>query len=207
MIYLTVRLFSTDFYCVDFPCFYELSDGVLEAYFSVPEDLKDLSIFVSVYPEHASGGYCDIITATKGESVNFLGHKIQLTDTGLLIDDKIIKAGDDIHTNKVRIKPINIWWIYHEIFMLKNHGQIYGLKKNSPSSSTIYLSNSITEFHKENETANSVQKLAYPSVLVMGYATTNVYLNFVIAFIYIGLFVYLIKLTVKMTRKKSTKKQ
>ena len=209
-VYLTIKLIfpCMDFYLVDFPCFYELNDGVLEADFLEPDDMKDLTIFVSVYPEHASGGYCVDETASKGEFVNFFGHKIQLTDTELLIDDKIIKTGERIYTSKKRIKPTNIWWIYRDEFTLKNHGQIYGLIKNNPYRNPpkimVYPSDSITEIDRERNTTISVTKLASPSVLVTGYDSTSMYLNFITVFIHNGLLICLFVLTVKMIRNKSS---
>lgn len=179
IVYLTIRYFSTPYYNVDFPCFYELKSGILKTDFLQPDSVKDLIIFVSDFPEHASGGGCFNESVQKGEIVDYLGHKIELTDIGLLIDNKTIKPDDSIQINKIQINPINVWWIYHNEFKLKNHGQIYGIIIN-----------------------DSLTKLEYPRHFVEGYNSTKESFNFVTALVFVIIFIYLILLIIKLKKNK-----
>lgn len=179
MFYLTIRFFSTPFYFIDFPCFYEVNNGILKTDFLQSDSVKDLIVLISVFPEHASGGGCFDKSVLKNEEVNCFGHSIKLSDTNLLIDKNVIKDGDSIQINKIHIKPTNIWWIYHSEFKLINYGQIYGICVN-----------------------DSLTKSEQPSYCVAGYNSQKESFNFVTAMIYIGLFIYLTLLIKKLIKNK-----
>lgn len=175
IIYLTIRYISTPYYCVDFPCIYELKNGIIHSNCLQLDSIKDLLVFISDYPEHASGGSCFDKSVHKEEQINYLGHQIKLTNEGLFIDNKIVKTGDSIITNNIEIKPINLWWIYHNEFKLKYYGKIYGLRNNE-----------------------TLIKLEYPRYFVAGYNSTKESFNYLTALLYLSLIVYWVMLIFKL---------
>lgn len=177
IVYLTIKYLTTPYYCVDFACFHELEDGILKVDFLHSDSVKDLIVLISVFPEHASGAGCFDKSVQKDETVDFLGHHVKLTDTGLLIDNRLVKTGDSIEVNKIQIKPKNLWWIYHNEFKLKNFGPIFGVRNSE-----------------------TFTKLDYPRYFVAGYYSTKESFNFVTALIYVGLIVVLVLNFVKIRK-------
>ena len=182
LIYLTVRYFTTPFYNVDFPCYYELKNGILSSETFPADSAKDLIIFLSDFPEHSSGGGCFETSIQQGKSTEYLNHRFELKDKNVIIDNNLLKIGDKRTTKKATLKLINLWWIYDKELKIKNHGYISGIKRDA-----------------------TLTKLEYPRLFVAGYVSTKEKFNYYTAIIFIGLTIYLVYLIVENAKRRKQK--
>lgn len=177
--YLTIRLITWPFDNIDFPCGFSFNKQELEPYLISDDfEVKDLVVFISVYPEHTAGGGCYEESVTKNEKLSYNDHEIVLTDTGIYFDKTLIKINDSIIL-KTSFYKIDLWWIYKNELLIKNNGQFFSFNKYG-----------------------DIHKLEYPRYFISGVDKTFERINHFTLLIYLGLIVYLIIIIKKMIIKK-----
>ncbi|MDD5572122.1 MAG: hypothetical protein PHD97_13305 [Bacteroidales bacterium] len=110
---------------IDFPCSVHVENSVLRTS-DYPDTIKHSMVFISVCPEHASGGGCRSFTLDNNKSFTIGNYTLMITDSLLKYKDSVYTKGQIWSREKYRINLKNLWWIYKDFFELKNLGYVRG---------------------------------------------------------------------------------
>lgn len=184
LIYLTIRYISTPCLLVDFPCFYDLENNHLETQFIEPDSIKDLIIFISDIPEHASGGGCFSTSIANGGTYDYDNICIEIQEQDILVNNQLIGLGNSVEFKSTYIDFGNLWWIYDRQIKLKNNGPIFSIQDGEV-----------------------FRKFEYERQFVAGFDSTEERLNYWTLGVFCCLTCYLILLIIRKFKRRTLTRQ
>ena len=179
IMYLSISYISTPQMCIDFPCFVEIKDSILKAT-DYPDTLKYSIVFVTIAPEHTSGGGCYVLSVDNNKTFEFGGKKVLIKDSVFSIDNITYGKEKDLEFYKTRLSYTRLWWIYTDKFILTNlgfakgHINIIDKKEESYKEKVLILKG----FELTSEKLNIITLILYFIITITLVANTIMWIYF-----------------------------